>query len=171
MAPGGVAADPLEVLLTTAELSFALAGFSGVVIIFIRRADTPWNTLDLLRFWTLMGYAAGALLFSLLPLPFLSFGLAPDSLWGPASAVQGLFMAGAAITHLWPLSLSRPGSWLIFVAVTLGSSLSAVILLLNAAGLVFQQSFSAYLIGVIWMFLAGGTMFLRAIYAGLHARS
>ena len=47
------------------------------------------------------------------------------------------------------------------------SCLTAIVLLLNAAGWIFQQGFAGYLIGLLWGVVASSVFFARLVYLGL----
>lgn len=48
-----------------------------------------------------------------------------------------------------------------------GGLLSAAALLLNTIGLLFQQSFAGYFIGLFWLVIASALFFVRLVYLGL----
>ena len=64
-----------EVLLTTAEIGVAFAGFASVITVFRQRTDGSWSRPDVIRFQLMIGASLFIVLFALLPFSFDFFGM------------------------------------------------------------------------------------------------
>jgi hypothetical protein len=81
-----------EILIGLAEISAALAGFTGVVVAFGSRGQGTWHPGDRLRLHFLLEASLTAGGFSLLALFLLSWLPDPSYAWAVASALWALFM-------------------------------------------------------------------------------
>ena len=92
--------DHQDLLQTLAEVSVALAGFSGVVTVFGRRHTGEWDSADRLHLSFMLETSFAVLFLSLLPFALLAVELSPRSTWTIMSGVLAAFLAvayGAAI--------------------------------------------------------------------------
>ncbi len=153
-----------DTLLTLAEVAVALAGFSGVVTAFQTRGR-PWSRFDSVRLWNLLRFSLALLFFSLLPLAWLAAGESP---WVVCSAVFGLTAAGQAIVSA-SFAIRRPPGTQPVVAASLaaGGLAAAIALSLNTLGVLFERSFTGYLVGLLWLVVASAVFFVRLVYLGL----
>ena len=82
--------EPGEALSTAAQLSLALAGFAGVVVVFRSGPLHEWTSIDKLRLRILLGNSVLPLVLCLLALLLLSVKPPPPWIWRGCS---GLAMA------------------------------------------------------------------------------
>ena len=84
--------DPHDTLSIFAEVSVALAGFSGIIIAFGRRSSGALNELELRRLSNLFALSGMVLVLSLLGTSLLHVeSLEPSTLWRGGSALVFLF--------------------------------------------------------------------------------
>jgi hypothetical protein len=164
-----------DVLLTTAELAVALVGFAGIVVAFQRRGSEPWGRTDLARFWQMIVLAAFALVFSLLPLPFISAGRSETTIWATCSALMATLVGLEIATFTYVLlrrhqvdpHVSAPLSYYM-----LATSIAAFgALLANAFGILFEHSFTGYFLGILYLIGSSVVFFARLVYFGLAGPS
>lgn len=157
-----------DVLLATGEIAVALVGFAGIVFAFHRPLHGPALAASLGRFWSMLILGSGALLFSLLPFPFLSAGLSSRTAWSVCSVLMALFV-GAHLLSAVRLGRRRAGAAPLPVAAFVrgGSAAAVVVLALNSIDVVFHRSFTGYFVGVLWLLAASLFFFARLIYLGL----
>ena len=80
---------------TIAEVSIAIAGFSGLAAAFRTRRMRDWAEWERIWFWYILTWSFGSLLFSLLPPVLGGLGLAPSGAWALSSLLLALFILGA----------------------------------------------------------------------------
>jgi hypothetical protein len=136
-----------DVLIGLAEVSVAIVGFSGVIQIFrpnphewaARRSAISAN----------IKLAAGALIFAVLPLPFVESGLPSEFTWAICSLFFGLTSAAIFGWHIFDLRRRMVTGDYYYIPATVPFSLVmlivTVILLLNAFGVFFERSYTPYL--------------------------
>ena len=161
-------ADPTDVLLTFAEIAVAFAGFSSVVAIFERGAEsgagTSHGSFDLFRF------SLAALFFSLLPFPLLFLGLSPPAVWSCSGGLLVLFIvAQGTLTARF----IRRGEAIVVSSLTRGLSILANVVytiiiaaqVLNVAG-VLGRSLGPYVLGLFLVLFGAGVNFVRLVWVG-----
>ena len=160
-----------DVLLTTAEIAVALVGFAGIVVAFQRRGSETWTRTDLARFWQMILLAASALVFSVLPLPFLAAGHPEATIWAASSALLAVVVAMEAAAFATLLFGHRRLGFEFSAALTfymLATSVATLgVLLANAFGVLFERSFTGYLLGVLYLIASSVVFFARLVYVGL----
>ena len=157
--------DHQDLLQTLAEVSVALAGFSGVVSVFGRRHTGEWDPADRLHLSFMLETSLAALFLSLLPFALLSVELPPRSTWAIMSSVLAAFLVvafGAATYRYRRLSGDqRIGLGRIYgAAMTLGDSSVIALQLFNVFS---AREFSLYLIGLIWLLFSCAFSFVRLL--------
>ena len=157
-----------EVLTVVAEISIALAGFTGIVVAYRQRGLDELLPHELVRLRFMLGVACTTLLFAFLPFLPHYFGLAPSSTWivsSAAMAVGLLFLAltiySRAKSHLNRMSLA----W--FVTYVAGSALFALMALTNTLELLGPPGPGQYLAGLGWLLFVSISLFVRLILAPL----
>lgn len=70
-----MALEDAETLRTIAEVAIAIAGFSGVVVVFGSRAHGSWSSVEADRLWLLLAQALIVTLFAFLPILLHAGGL------------------------------------------------------------------------------------------------
>lgn len=142
-------------LLTIAEISVALAGFSSVVIALRGPVAGSWSPQDRYGLGIVLVASVGALVGSLLPFPLASLGWPPERVWAASNGVFGLlvlvavgFLARVVVSNGVPPRI--PASFWFFV----GSGLAlGAMLLLSAADLLLPRGPALLLIGLLWALL------------------
>ena len=157
--------DHQDLLQTLAEVSVALAGFSGVVTVFGRRHTGEWDPADRLTLSFMLETSLAALFLSLLPLALLAAELSPRSTWIVMSGVLAAFLVvvdGAAISRYRRLPSDQQ--------IALGRTLNTASLLGDLCVVVLQlfnvfsaHEFSPYLIGLIWLLFGCALFFVRLL--------
>ena len=161
-----------------AELAVALLGFSGVVAVLGRRASGEWSAVDSQRFSGMITQSVTVLAMTLIPLPFYYAGFDSHELWGWASAICAVLSILVTLTSqasqgsfrpsiLRPMwqdeTVNRPALlYLVFVYWV-----APAILLLNSFGLVFDRTFTPFLVAVLLHFAIPVILFVRLLGTSL----
>ena len=143
----------VDILLTTAELAVAFAGFASLVTILGRRSSRVDPRIIAMRFRGMLTNSLLVVAFSMIPLVLLRYGLSETVVWRLSSillALAGginflaLFFRGRPLyTEGVPISAVRR-------AVTFGLFVIAeVALVLNASGVTETIASAAYLTGLL----------------------
>ncbi len=82
--------DPVETLRILVEASVAMAGFSGVVVVFGRRAEREWSQIERARLANLLTTSFSVLFLSLTALVLLHAGTDPKITWRIGSATWSI---------------------------------------------------------------------------------
>lgn len=95
--------DPIDTLLTSAEISAALLGTVAIVSVF--RGQTQWRPEG--RFWVMVVLAATTFGLALLPIPFIAAETSAQVTWGVPAL--GILAAAVAVTRvsLWGMRIQR----------------------------------------------------------------
>jgi hypothetical protein len=153
-----------DVLLTTAELALALAGFGSVVAAFVGN-KRKWEPMEVVRLRALIMLSLTSALIALIPFPLAYGGFEAPALWVLSSALAALLgvavLAGMLVFARHPMTQQGSLPW-----STLSISLavmSVVINILNALGMGFQKSFAGYFTGLLILLILAGLYFSRLI--------
>lgn len=156
-----------SVFLTIAEISVALAGFSGVVAVVGRRSGGRWRSGELLRFWQMLEVSLTALVFSLLPFIFHFSGLSDAYTWACCSGMLAFVSSvqmGRAVRRTTQAVGSDESISLKFTMLFLFMGLVINLMLVgNALGIVFERRLAPYLMGVFWQLCLGCVLFWRLL--------
>ncbi len=157
--------DYQDLLQTLAEVSVALAGFSGVVSVFGRRRTGEWDPADRLHLSFMLETSLAALFLSILPFALLAAELSPRWTWTVMSGVLAAFLVlvdGAAIYRYRRLSSDQQiGMGRILGTASLLGDLCVIVLqLFNVFS---AREFSLYLIGLIWLLFSCAISFVRLL--------
>jgi hypothetical protein len=162
-------------LALVAELSVAVLGFSGVVAVLGRRASGDWAKLDRERFHGMVDCAVLALALSLLPLAFRAASFSEAMVWGWGSAIGVIVCALLIVPRV--RTLASPSMWsdpavskpsLVYGICALIAA--PLLLALNAAGIVFAQTSTPYLVACLLVFGFAVILFVRLLRAEIAAR-
>ena len=85
-----------DTLQTIAELSIALAGFTGIVAALGRRAQGEWEPHERARLESLLWAAVGGVVFSMAPSVAASSSLSEATIWRVGNGVFGFLHVAAA---------------------------------------------------------------------------
>ena len=156
-----------SILQTTAEVSVALAGFTGVVAAFGQRRG-HWTNLDTLRFQMMLTSSLAALVFSLLPLAVHYIGAKPAATWAISSGLlASYYLIWPSIdVHRWRRSGTRFTPhfrlWVMLLLVFL-AAVALVTQVLNALNIGLHRAFGPYLLGVCLLILICAIIFARLL--------
>ena len=155
-----------QVLTVIAEISIALAGFSGIVVAFRQRGIEAWPPHELVRLRFMLGVACVTLLFSLLPFVPHYLGVRASATWVLSSAILSAGLFGFALVSYFATKayldrLSRP--W--FFTYIIGTITSALGLLCNGLGVFGAAYPGVYLAGLGWLLFFSTTLFVRLVLA------
>jgi hypothetical protein len=159
-----------DLLLTTAEVSIAFAGFASLVTLLGRRGSDQALLLDVARLRGMILTSLLALAFSLFPFLPYALGAPPESVWRVSSAA--LFLATGAfvwaqLMYLKRTGQSRTGS--LYVNIPLGL-LALTLLALNSVLGLGRFSAGVYLFALFTLLFVSGFLFLLAFLSFLHGR-
>ena len=146
---------PSETLLMgIAQISVALLGFAGIVIVLNHRTSTPWSESDRGKFTTMVGGGVTTLFFALLPFLWWEVSPSADFVWQWSSAI-GAVINGSWI--VWFLSQFRliqaaggERELLISLAFNLFGVLVVCCLILNSMNFWGPALFLPYLVLLVW---------------------
>jgi hypothetical protein len=160
-----------EILGVIAQLALAIIGFSGIVAVLGQRNDGSWTASDLGRMGIMLMAGFRALFAALLPFAFLYFDLSENIVWAASSGIVGVttvvilfFLVRQVAPTVVADSHHKP--WFQRAAIVL-SICSAVINLLNAAGVYFQQTFAPYLLSLLLTLAIACMYFVRLIQTAM----
>jgi hypothetical protein len=153
-----------EVLTVIAEISIALAGFSGIVVAFRQRGIEAWPEHERVRLRFMLGVACVTLLFSLLPFVPHHLAVQHSVTWVFSSTAFSAGLVGVALvayfgTRAHLNRLSR--GW--FYTYLIGSVVSALGLLCNGVGVFGPAYPGVYLAGLGWLLFFSTTLFVRLV--------
>jgi hypothetical protein len=155
------------ILQTTAEVSVALAGFTGVVAAFGQRRR-HWSPADTLRFRIMLGTSLSALGISILPFAVHYMGAEPTTTWGISSALLAGFSVVMILlnTHwIRQLGAWRDPSfkwWVPLLCYPLAIA-TTVGLVLNALDIGFHRTFGPYFLALCSVLLFSALMFVQLL--------
>ena len=156
-----------DLMLTTAQIGMALAGFAGLVTLFARRGRGADGRLNEIRFRSMIELALTLTTFSLLPLIPFELGSDEAAAWRIASAV---YAAATLLFLVHSLRRNRAlmGRVLIAGGVTaalLGvCAVQSTVLALNAGGCFAAHESGVYFAALFLHFLAAAFFFIRLLY-------
>jgi len=159
-----------EELLTIAEISIGIAGFSGVMAVFLQQGGL--HIVDRLRFINLFTTAFSTLVLTFVPIAFSHAGVQGERLWVYSSLVM---------TFAWALNSSLGARMLPYLrehvshsltlprtAIIAPGVLNLVAQVLNVGGWFWEPGFLAYLFGLIVYMYAAGLMFVYVVLFRPH---
>jgi hypothetical protein len=156
------------VLYALAEVAVALAGFSGLVVVFRFQGVRRWSPMELRMLWLLIGDSFLVLLFSLLPVPLSLFGWSASLIWSVCPALlgtwfflgSGLAIRGDRADRARGISVSVPAFTPILSAVVVGSIVMGAALWLSVFDLGVPRGQGIYVLGLILLVAYAAVEFL-----------
>ena len=155
-----------DTLLTIVEFGVALAGFTGVVVIFSKR-DTMQD-VDRFRLKNALAGSLGAAFFALLPSTLELLGGAGSILWRISSGLLAAYIALVVATSIRTTRRLDPASQAVLgkappfiIAI---ASLTCVLQLVNVSGLLFSPNAGVFVLGLIYLLGGGAFGFLRTLF-------
>ena len=147
--------DPVETLRILVEASVAIAGFSGVVVVFGRRATGEWSELERTRIRNLLGTSFTVLFLSLVALLLLHSGIDPETTWRVGSSAWSVGATYNVILILRDRRSVRGDPQLIStISVALVIGATVIVVGLNLANALVLGWFWPFLTALIWLFAA-----------------
>jgi hypothetical protein len=164
------------VLSTLAEVAIALAGFSGVAVVFRLRGAHSWSPTELRVLWFLIGDSFLVLFFSLLPFPLALANWSQDALWGLCNALLGSWFIVGDVLALRGERRDRVAQQLVTVPVitpilyvmSIGALAMGIGLWLSAWDVLVPRGQAVYVLGLITLLAFAALEFL--FFIGLVSR-
>ena len=163
--------DPHDTLSIFAEVSVALAGFSGVVIAFGRRSVGVLTQLETRRLFNLFTFSGLVLILSLLGISLLHVeSIDASSLWRGGSAVlvligiPWLIFDWHKIRRLEPEERSKVYGYVIYPFTVI----AVFVLLLQLANTLFLGSAWPFFVALVLQVIFAFQQFILLIQAGLR---
>jgi len=156
--------DPVETLRILVEASVAIAGFSGVVVVFGRRATEEWSELERSRIRNLLITSFTVLFLSLVALLLLHSGIDSETTWRVGSAAWSVSATYNLILVLRGHRSARGDpqrSSTTSVALVIGTTI--IVVGLNLANALVLGRFWPFLTALIWLFAASCYTFARLL--------
>ncbi len=163
--------DHEDILLTLAEVSVALAGFSGVVAVFGRRDPGTWSFADRFRFFALVHTSLSSLLLCIIPFGLLAFSLAEETVW---SALSALFVVYNAVVgfftsrHFLAASSSERAEFTSGVMPVMFAIFSPI-LVLSIYNVAVLGTFGPFLVALIYLLVQSSFLFARMLVSAFGA--
>lgn len=147
--------DATNQLLTLAEISIALAGFSGIIATFQFQQKAHLSRGQVLSLSVIVIISLAAAFCSVLPLALLNFGFEERAVWSISSFLGGVFWLLGLIFTIRNIRLDAValttriliGFFLALVAV------ASMANFLNTFGIIFDQEFGPYFAAFLYGFL------------------
>jgi hypothetical protein len=157
--------DPVATLMILVEASVAMAGFSGVVVVFGRRADREWSQIERIRLDNLLATSFSVLFLSLAALVLLHADTDPRTTWRIGSAVWSIIATYEIVLNARGTARvsrddpERPPA--ASIVVSLG--LTGAFALLSIANAVTMSEFWPFLAALVWLFALACYSFTRLL--------
>jgi hypothetical protein len=166
--------DQVELLTAIIEVSIALIGFSGLVVILGRRSSGEWVTGDRLRLIVLLGLGFISFACALVALTFVSSGLSHSAAWAFSSLVWLIFSVPFLVFIVSKVFSPEAGSeldrepfrrWAWYFGVGLGVFVTTAGL--QVANAAFLLAFWPFFLGLVVLLILGVVQFFRLLWFGL----
>jgi hypothetical protein len=141
-----------NILVSLAEVSVTIAGFTGVVVVIGNRSDGQWAPVDDVRFWSLMLNSLTPIALSLLPLLF-----GPNSYKILGLLVGGIW-AGLLIKQAFAAFRIPAASTRLAVFIVLGTLIVYGAFIASAVGFA-EGPISQYYLAIIFYSIAMAFVF------------
>ena len=156
-----------DLLLTTAQIGMALAGFASLVTLLGRAEPHADARLNEIRFRSMMELSLTLSVFALLPFIPIELRLTEADAWRVAS---GIYSIAALAFLLHSLRRNRGTMGRVLIAGGVTAALFAVcgaltvILALDASGSFHEREAGVYFTALFFHFLAAAFFFIRLLY-------
>ncbi len=164
--------DPVETLRILVEASVAMAGFSGVVVVFGRRAEREWSQIERARLANLLTTSFSVLFLSLTALVLLHAGTDPKITWRIGSATWSIIATYVVVLTARRAAQGprddpeRPNAaWIVLLL-----GLSGAFVLLSVANAVTMSEFWPFLAALVWLFALACYSFTRLLLVAGRSR-
>jgi hypothetical protein len=165
--------DQTQSLIGVAEIAIALAGFSGVVVVF-RRSKDPWLPEDRFRLTMLILISFSTAAFAFLPLVLWEIAGTEHNVWRASSALWSIYMiwligwarsVDARLRAEDPAMRERVPPLLLNVLLY---GITPFFVVLSLANTALWGAFTAYLAVLVWGLAASGIQFARILQSALR---
>ena len=154
-----------EELLTIAEISIGIAGFSGVIAAFLQRGGL--HPLDRVRFAMIFAFSFTTLVLAYVPIVVSHLLDETSGIWVHSSAVMivvWVASVAAALHFLFPELRRNPSkNETPRLLLVIPSILNLGVQILNVGGWLWSPGFVAYLFGLFVYLYASGLIFVFTI--------
>ena len=163
--------EPVDQLLTIAEIGAAFAGFTAIAGVVLVNAEVKVRSQ--INFWIMIEFSFALIIFSLIPVVLFNLNVSEPAVWSLSSASMALFIPahifGVGARFIMPAirrgEFTATGPWGFVPLFLLVFSVQSA----NALGVGFEKSFGAYFLGLSTFILLVFTNFvslLRQIWLG-----
>ena len=156
-----------HLLLTAAEVAIALAGFTGIVVVFGSR-DGRWTVVDMVRMKAALGASFGSAFLAFLPSTIHLFGIEGALLWRISSGLALVYIGGVIVWQLTQWKELTDSDWEVLnergrliMGVTVFGSVAAS--LANVLGAGTEPSLKLYFLGLILYMVTAAYLFVRIL--------
>jgi hypothetical protein len=157
--------SPQDALLSIAEISIGLAGFSGLVAAFIQPSGHSWRADQKTRIVLLIVLSFGIIVCALAPYALSGIGDSAALIWGVPMVAFSILCLGllgywVAIRHRRNFTLQFPwiSTPIIFVAAVL-----QIVALLSGLGLIVPYSSTVFLFALLSVLAFGANLFMALL--------
>lgn len=157
--------EPNEALGIAAQVAVTLAGFAGIVVVFLPESVHQWLPLDRFRLRLLLSNSIFPLAYSLFGMLLLTIKPTPDSIWQWCSGFAVIFQVPFAIANFQTLrrfspdELKRVPKILFFSLFAIGIST----LLLQIYNIAVLNRFWPFFAGIFVHLMAAMLQFVRLV--------
>lgn len=155
-------------LQTVSEVSIAFAGFSGLIVLFRKKAG-PLTDVEKYRLKVLLTLAFGAMFLAFMPELIQYFGAPAKKLWILASCILSIY---SMVFLIWWIAASRQlmksvpeiFNWFAISRMAVGH----IVVVLLQFGVVFslieQSSIGVYIAALLWYLVHAAQQFTRMLF-------
>jgi hypothetical protein len=147
-----------DALRTIADISVALAGFIGIILV-LQHRDVAFMSLGMT---TIFGASFGAMMFSLLP-DLLSGLLSTETMWRVVCGVFGLYHLFLILQHQFKQRSIRANTP-IQLAITLLSFPIVGVKLAVGLGFLLAYAYEIYYLGLLWLVGVSAYLFAMILF-------
>ncbi len=157
--------DPIDQLLTIAEIALTLAGFAGIIATFQFQNGSSLSRGRVLSLALIVYISLVGTFFAVLPIVLLNFGLPEKSVWAGCSALMAINIS-AFIVYIWrrtdtnhlsgPIRSFYGASFLLASAVVIAN-------IMNCIPGLFDGEYSIYFVNFVFFLFLVGFYFSRLL--------
>ncbi len=158
--------DPIETLRLLVEAGIAVAGFSGVVVVFGRRAEGAWSLIERQRLEVLLSSSLSVVFLSFAALVLLHSGVDPVTTWCISSGTWSIIAVFQIALQAHRSARADPDdpelphrAWRMTLL-----GLTGAMALLSVANAVFIREFWPFMAALVWLFGLSGYTFVRLLF-------
>ena len=152
-----------HVLLAIAGIATTLAGFSGLMIAF-RRERSKLTIAQSIAVRVLMMTSISAMIFALVPVPFIFGGLRDDILWAALLGLLGVHLLYFSIVvpiDLRGRKVRLSPRFVVFASI---HALTGIAMLAGALDVAGMRQPATYMAGLVWLIAVAAAQLLVSIF-------